>query len=94
MRGGGAGGRKGEGRRLCSSTTNLGKTMWSFSPFLGQGLNVAHKPKLEPWEGCYLKHAYWWQKGKIMVAARGHGLTSHVFPYLENSQRTHKKGTF
>lgn len=49
---------------------------------------MAHKPKLEAWEVCYLKHAYWWQEGKIMVAARGHWLTLHVFPYLEKSQRT------
>lgn len=70
------------------------KTKWSFSSFLGQGLNVAHKPKVEPWEVCYLKHAYWLQEGEIMVAARGQWITLHVFPYLENSQGTHKKGMF
>lgn len=71
-----------------------GKRVWPLSSCLGQGLNVARKPQVEPWKVYYLKHAYWRQEGKIMVAARGHGLTLHVFPHLENSQRTHKKGMF
>lgn len=81
--------RGGEG--LSSGTTVLGKMRWSFSSSLGQGLNVAHEPKLESWEACYLQHAYWWRESKIMVTARGHGLTLHVFAHPENSQRTPKK---
>lgn len=84
-----AGVRGGEG--LSSGTTVLGKMRWSFSSSLGQGLNVAHEPKLESWEACYLQHAYWWRESKIMVTARGHGLTLHVFAHPENSQRTPKK---
>lgn len=70
------------------------KMMWSLSWFFGQCLNMAHKPKLEPWEVYYWKHAYWWQEGWRKVAARGHWLTLHDFPYLENSHGTHKKGMF
>lgn len=86
------GGEGGGGERQAMGPSRSRVGMWNdvfffFTPWTGLEC-------VEPWEVCYLKHHYWWQEGKIMVAARGHWLTLQVLPYLENSQRTHKRGMF